>query len=169
MDPRIRGAICGIASAAFYGCNPLGALGLYELGINSHTVLFFRFVLASAILAGLMMIRRESFALKAKEAFLVVILGVIFCMTSLLMFISFHYIDAGVASTLIFVYPVMVALIMAVLFRERITLLTCGSIVLSLGGIALLYHGDGETLNTTGVLLVMLAAFFNALYIIVIN
>ncbi len=169
MDPRIRGAICGILSAAFYGCNPLGALGLYELGINSHTVLFFRFVLASAILAGLMMVRRESFALKAKEAFLVVILGVIFCMTSLLMFISFHYIDAGVASTLIFVYPVMVALIMAVLFRERITLLTCGSIVLSLGGIALLYHGDGETLNTTGVLLVMLAAFFNALYIIVIN
>ncbi len=90
-------------------------------------------------------------------------------MTSLLMFISFHYIDAGVASTLIFVYPVMVAIIMAVCFRERITLLTCGSIVLSLGGIALLYHGDGETLNTTGVLLVMLAAFFNALYIIVIN
>ena len=169
MNPKVRGAICGIASAAFYGCNPLGALGLYELGINAHTVLFFRFLLASLILAGMMMVRRESFSLTKKETILVLILGVIFCMTSLLMFISFHYIDAGVASTLIFVYPVMVAIIMAVCFREKITLLTCGSIVLSLGGIALLYHGDGDTLNTTGVLLVMLAAFFNALYIIVIN
>ncbi|MGN0918111.1 MAG: DMT family transporter [Oxalobacter sp.] len=169
MNPKIRGAICGIASAAFYGCNPLGALGLYELGINSNTVLFFRFLLASLILAGLMLVRRESFSLTRKESGLVLILGVIFCMTSLLMFISFHYIDAGIASTLIFVYPVMVAVIMAVFFREKITLLTCGSIALSLAGIGLLYHGDGDTLNTTGVLLVMLAAFFNALYIIVIN
>lgn len=169
MNPKIRGAICGIASAAFYGCNPLGALGLYELGINSNTVLFFRFLLASLILAGLMLVRRESFSLTRKESGLVLILGVIFCMTSLLMFISFHYIDAGIASTLIFVYPVMVAIIMAIFFREKITLLTCGSIALSLAGIGLLYHGDGDTLNTTGVLLVMLAAFFNALYIIVIN
>lgn len=169
MNPKIRGAICGIASAAFYGCNPLGALGLYELGINSNTVLFFRFLLASLILAGLMLVRRESFSLTRKESGLVLILGVIFCMTSLLMFISFHYIDAGIASTLIFVYPVMVAIIMAIFFREKITLLTCGSIALSLAGIGLLYHGDGDTLNTTGMLLVMLAAFFNALYIIVIN
>ncbi len=56
MNPKIRGAVCGIASAAFYGCNPLGALGLYELGINAHTVLFFRFLLASLILAGMMLV-----------------------------------------------------------------------------------------------------------------
>lgn len=170
MNPKIRGAICGILSAAFYGCNPLGALGLYELGINSHTVLFYRFLLASLILAGLMVARRESFAVTRKEFGVLLILGVIFCLTSLLMFISFHYIDAGVASTLIFVYPVMVALIMAIFFREKITLLTLCSIGLSLGGIGLLYHGDGNsTLNLTGVILVMFAAFFVALYIIVIN
>ncbi len=170
MNPKIRGAICGILAAAFYGCNPLGALGLYELGINSHTVLFFRFLLASIILAGLMLFRRESFSVTRKELFVLLALGVIFCMTSLLMFISFHYIDAGVASTLIFVYPVMVAIIMAIFFREKITLLTICSIALSLGGIGLLYHGDGTgPLNLTGVILVMLSAFLVALYIIVIN
>ncbi len=170
MNPKLRGTICGIAGAAFYGCNPLGALGLYELGINSHTVLFFRFLLASLILMGVMLIKRESFSLKRKEMPIVFILGIIFCLTSLLMFISFHYIDAGIASTLIFVYPVMVAIIMALFFKEKITLLTTGSIILSLAGIALLYQGDsGNILNTTGVVLVMFAAFFNALYIIIIN
>lgn len=170
MNPKIRGAICGILGAAFYGCNPLGALGLYELGINSHTVLFFRFLLASLFLAGLMLVRHESFRVSGKELITLLILGVIFSLTSLLMFISFHYIDAGVASTLIFVYPVMVAIIMAIFFREKITLLTLCSIGLSLGGIGLLYQGDGNsTLNLTGVILVMFAALFVALHIIVIN
>ena len=91
MNPKLRGTICGIAGAAFYGCNPLGALGLYELGINSHTVLFFRFLLASLILMGVMLIKRESFSLKRKEMPIVFILGIIFCLTSLCLL--FYFLD----------------------------------------------------------------------------
>ena len=58
--------------------------------------------------------------------------------------------DAGIASTLLFVYPIMVAVIMAKFFHEKITFSTTLSILLALGGIAMLYKSDGnETLMFT--------------------
>ena len=78
--------------------------------------------------------------------------------------------DAGIASTLLFVYPIMVAVIMAIFFHERITLSAVLSIALALSGIALLYKGgDGATLNGTGVMLVMLSSLTYALYIVIVN
>lgn len=98
------------------------------------------------------------------------LLGVMFAVSSLTLFMSFHYMDAGIASTLLFVYPVMVAVIMAIFFRERISLVTVLSISLALCGIALLYRGEGgAVLNTAGVVLVMASSLSYALYIVVVN
>ena len=66
--------------------------------------------------------------------------------------------DAGIASTILFVYPILVALIMALGFRERITPLTIFCIALAVLGIGLLYEGDGQTLSLTGVTLVLLSS-----------
>ena len=78
--------------------------------------------------------------------------------------------DAGIASTLLFVYPIMVALIMAVGFKEKITFQTILCILLALGGIALLYEGkDGATLSLTGTMLVMVSALSYAIYIVGVN
>ena len=77
---------------------------------------------------------------------------------------------AGIASTLLFVYPIMVALIMAFLFKEKLTLQTILCIMLALGGIALLYKGeDGSVLSLTGVMLVIASALSYAIYIIAVN
>ena len=75
--------------------------------------------------------------------------------------------DAGIASTILFVYPVMVAVIMALFFHEKITPVTVFSIVLALSGIALLYKGgDGGPLSFAGITLVMLSALAYAIYIV---
>ena len=64
----------------------------------------------------------------------------------------------------------MVAVIMAIFFRERISLVTVLSISLALCGIALLYRGEGgAVLNTAGVVLVMASSLSYALYIVVVN
>ena len=95
-------------------------------------------------------------------------LGLLFIVSSLTLYLSFHLMDAGVASTILFTYPVMTAVIMAVFFHERITWLTLLSIILSFIGVALLYAGDGTaTLPFKGVLLVLLSALSYAVYIIV--
>ena len=78
--------------------------------------------------------------------------------------------DAGIASTLLFVYPILVALIMAVAFKEKVTLQTALCILLALCGIGLLYrNGDGSTLNLTGTIMVFASALSYALYIVGIN
>ena len=78
--------------------------------------------------------------------------------------------EAGIASTLLFVYPIMVALLMSLLFKEKLTLQTVLCILLALGGIGLLYKtGSGATLSTTGVLLVMGSALSYAIYIVGVN
>lgn len=170
MNAKLKGTICGVVAAVSYGTNPLGALFLYGEGINAHSVLFYRFLLAGVVLAMWMLARRESFHVTKRELSILCMLGVLFAISSLSLFISFHYMDAGVASTLLFVYPVMVAVMMAVFFREKVSRVTVFSILLALTGIGLLYQGDGgSTLSTAGVLLVMLSSFSYALYIIVVN
>ncbi len=170
MNSRLKGILCGVGAAVSYGMNPLGALPLYADGINTTTVLFYRYGLAVILLGLFMAVERKSFSITLKEFAILVPLGVLFALSSLTLFASFHFMDVGVASTLLFVYPVMVSIIMAIFFKERITFVTVLSILLSLSGIALLYRGgDGGVLDTTGVLLVMLSSLTYALYIVIVN
>lgn len=170
MNARLKGTVCGIVAAVSYGTNPLGALFLYERGINAHSVLFYRFLLAACMLGLILLWRREVFSVTCRELGILGLLGVLFATSSLSLFVSFHYLDAGVASTLLFVYPVMVAVMMALFFREKVTWVTVFSIVLALSGIGLLYQGDGGgTPGTVGVSLVMLSSLTYAVYIVVVN
>lgn len=170
----VFGTLCGILAAVCYGTNPLGALKLYAEGMHTGSVLFYRFGLAWIIIALVMLIRvltrKESMRVTAKEFGSLSLLGILFIVSSLTLYLSFHLMDAGVASTILFTYPVMTAFIMGFFFHERITLTTITAIALSVVGVALLYWGDGTaTLPIVGVILVLLSALSYALYIIVVN
>lgn len=170
MNAKTKGAICGIIAAISYGTNPLGALPLYELGANPDSVLFYRYAIAALVLAAITVCRRESLRVSRRELGILALLGVLCASSSLSLFMSFLYMDAGIASTMLFVYPVMVAVIMAVCFREKVSAVTVASILLSLSGIALLYRGgDGASLSLFGVMLVMISSLTYAVYIVVVN
>lgn len=170
MQSKLKGYLCGIGAAVCYGTNPLGALYLYEDGINANSVLFYRFALAVVILGMLMAARRRSLKVSRRELSLLCALGVVFSTSSITLYFSFCFMDAGIASTLLFVYPVMVAVIMALLFKERLPAVSVFAIMLALSGIAMLYHGDGgATLSTRGVMLVMFSSLSYAVYIVVVN
>lgn len=183
-ESKAKGFFFGILAAVSYGVNPLGAKYLYEEGLNVESVLFYRYGLAFVIIAGIMAVKvwlakrkpageaawYESFRVSKGELVTLVWLGLMFVVSSLTLYCSFLYMDSGVACSLLFVYPVMTAVLMAVLYGEKITGSTAVAIVLSLIGVVLLYKGDGETvLSTVGVLLVMVSALSYALYIIVAN
>lgn len=170
MTSQTKGTICGIIAAVSYGTNPLGAPYLYQVGVNADSVLFYRYTLAAVILMALMKVKKIPFAINIKELSVIGGLGVLFAVSSLTLFTSFYFMDAGIASTLLFVYPIMVAVIMAIFFHEKITFSTTLSILLALSGIAMLYKSDGnETLSTIGIILVMVSSLSYALYIIIIN
>ena len=170
MDAKLRGTVCGIAAAVFYGTNPLGAMNLYADGISTNSTLFYRFGIAVIILGVMMAVQRKSFALTRRELATLAILGVFMSTSSTTLYFSFNFMDVGIASTLLFVYPVMVAVIMATFFHEKVTAATVIAILLSLAGIALLNQtGDGTSLSLWGVMLVMLSSLTYAIYIVVVN
>ena len=170
ISERSRGYVLGAIAAASYGLNPLFALPLYGAGLGVDSVLFYRYVLAVVMLGALMLFRRQSFALRRRDVLPLAAMGVLFSVSSLLLFESYNLMDAGIASTILFVYPVMVAVIMAVGFRERVTAATVVSIALACGGISLLYKGgDGATLNLAVVVLVFLSALSYAVWIVAVN
>ena len=165
-----KGIICGILAAVCYGTNPFGALPLYEEGVNTASVLFYRFSMAVLMLAVMLIVERKSFRVKKGELKTLASLGALFAVSSITYYQSFRFMDAGIASTILFVYPVMVAVIMATFFKESVTLSTVSAIILALLGIGLLYRGgEGATLSTMGIILVMLSSLSYAVYIVIVN
>jgi len=167
---KSKGIICGILAAVCYGTNPLGALPLYAEGMNTSSVLFLRFSIAVIMLGLMLLVEHQSFSINKHELKVLGGLGTLFAVSSITYYQSFHFMDAGIASTILFMYPVMVACIMASCFHEKVTLSTVLSMLLALGGIGLLYHGGtGASLSLMGIILVMLSALSYAVYIVVVN
>ncbi len=170
MNVKVKGYALGALAAAAYGMNPLFALPLYKDGMDPYSVLFFRYLFAIPILGIMLKARGRSFALARRDIVPMVVMGLLLSLSSLSLFLSYNYMEAGIASTLLFVYPIMVAMIMVIFFHERITALTASCILVALVGIALLYRGsDGATLDTTGVAWVMVSSLSYALYIVGVN
>ena len=170
MNVKVKGYLLGALAAASYGMNPLFALPLYSDGMDPYSVLFFRYLFAIPILGIMLKARGRTFAVSRHDLLPLVVMGLLLAMSSLSLFLSYNYMEAGIASTMLFVYPIMVAVIMAIFFHERITAQTASCILVALVGIALLYKGsDGATLDATGVMWVMVSALSYALYIVGVN
>ena len=171
MKGRIfKGYLLGIIGSACYGLNPLFALPLYQKGLSPDSVLFYRYFFAIILLAMLMKYHGQSFALKRNEILPLAIMGILFSISSLTLFMSYNYMDAGIASTILFLYPIMVAVISALVFHEKLSLMTIIAIVLAFWGISMLNeNGSGKPLNFMGLLLVALSALSYAIYLIGVN
>ncbi|RGJ51322.1 DMT family transporter [Bacteroides sp. D20] len=170
MNAKAKGYILGSIAAASYGMNPLFALPLYKAGMDPDSVLFFRYLFAIPLLGIMIKARGRTFKIQRKETFPLIIMGLLVALSSLTLFLSYNYMAAGIASTLLFVYPIMVALIMAMVFKEKLALQTIVCMLLALGGIGLLYKSeDGSTLSLIGTLLIFASSLSYAIYIVGIN
>ena len=165
---RRIGLSYGAFAAASYGTNPLFALPLYAVGIGVNSVLFYRYAIA-LVLYGLWLkfVKKINFKISLQEGFVLLILGLFFSLSSYTLFDAFKYIEAGIACTILFIYPVLVALMMTIFFKEKLTSIVVASIALTSCGIGLLYNcKTGVTLDLQGIMLVLASAFLYAFYII---
>lgn len=170
---QLRGYILGMLAAAAYGTNPLFAMPLYGEGMSVDSVLFYRYAIATVMLGALMLVKGEPFRVRRSDILALAGAGILFALSSLLLFASYNYMDVGIASTILFVYPVFVAVLMASFFHERISRITVLAIALALVGIALLSQGEGEggasSVSVTGIILVILSSLSYAIYMVAIN
>ena len=139
------------------------------LPLSSSTILFYRFGIASLILAAIMFVRRESFRITYAEFVRLVQLAFLSNGAALFLISGYRYCSSsGVATTLHFTYPILTALIMMIFFRERSRFSTWMAIGLSIAGVALL-SGVGGGVQWLGIVLEIISALCFALYLIRVN
>ena len=165
----IAGTAAAVASAISYGVNPLGALKLYELGYGPISVLLFRFGYAIAALGLWLAVSRQSARLTGRELGVTAALGVLFAVSSITFYISFKSLGAGLASTLVFLYPIFVALIMCVVFREKPSWRLSFATLLALVGVTRLIDAAGSRVTAAGIAMAVASALAYAVYIVALR
>lgn len=169
-EKTLKGFIYGIIAAAAYGMNPVFAVPLYKAGMDPVSVLFFRYLLGVPAIWILMMLRRRSVDLGVRLISRISFLGLLMVASSLALFFSYTSLDIGVASTILFIYPLFVALIMVMFYNEIITAATFLSMLGALLGVFLLCGSTvGAVISWSGILLVVASALFYAVYIALVN
>lgn len=196
-----KGYIYAALAAASYGTNPIFAKPCYADGMNPDTVLLFRYVLGLVLLGAMMVwsgLRRHDanapdasprerlsgyFRVSRHSLPQLILMGILMALSSLTLFVSYNYMPVGIASTLLFVYPILVAVIMTLCFHERMSWLVVVCLLLACTGIGLLCNndegGDATQLAAAtsqlvspfmiGFLMVMLSSLSYAIYLVGLN
>ena len=168
---KLVGIILGIISAVAYGTNPLFGVKLLRDGVSVDAMLFWRFAGAALLLAPAAYCAAGNLKISARDIPALATLGALFAVSAHSLFAAFEIIPAGIASTMLFLYPVFVALIMSIFFGEKPKATTIIAIIMSLAGVAFLYADDAnfEGLNIKGALLVIISALTYAFYIVIVK
>lgn len=165
----IIGYPAGIITGITYGLNPLFAKPLMNAGASTEAILFFRYGIAVILLGAYLVLKKESFRINLRQAGVLLALGLLFSSSSAFLFEAYKYIASGLATTLVFLFPVMVAIIM-VFLKVVPSWPVWLSIAATFAGVMIMTGGSGsEPVNPTGVWFSIAAAFFYALFIVIIN
>lgn len=167
---KLKGYLLAAVSAATYGAIPLFAIPLKKVISPFDTVLTYHFLLTAVIIGVYLVLRKENLKINLKESLTLIVLGLLFAMSSHFLFWAYDFMSAGVASTILFMYPVFVALIMTYVFKEKASWVLWISIGLAFLGIYLLEGGGSDSsIPLKGLIIVITSALSYGLYIIVIN
>ena len=168
---KFKGFLYGIVASSTFGLLPLFTLPVMGEGLTTFSILSYRMLFASILVAVLMLIGRVSFATNLKELRWFAVLGFLYYGSAALLFQAYGGMASGLATTLHFMYPVSVTIIMALVYKQRPSLVTICAIVLSLVGVALLCLRESSTgvSSLLSVFLVLLSGVCYAVYLVLVS
>lgn len=169
-NKKIWGIFLGLVSAVAYGTNPLFAVGLIRSGFTVESMIAYRFILGAGILFFILRARAMPLKVRHRDVVWLALLGFLFSFSAYTLFKSFEIMSAGVASTILFLYPIFTALIMWAGFKERLNRFLFLAMAISFAGVAILFKGDVQfVVSGVGTALVVASALSYAFYIICIK
>ena len=168
MKDEHKGILFGALAAIFYGTNPLGALNLIEAKLIPISIIFYRMMFATLFVLIALLVSKKSLKFPKENLPKTISLGILFAASACLLYESFIYMEAGIASTMLFLYPVFVALLMLILYKEKLTKQIVISILVALVGVAFLTKSENGFLSVTGIILVLLSSLTYSFYMIIV-
>ena len=164
---NIKGVLYAVVSSATFGLIPLFSIPLLHAGMVSPTILFYRMLLSAAIMAAVALLLKRNFRISRRDFGVLAGLSLMYAATSLGLLRSYDYIPSGVATTVNFLYPLVVTIVMTLFFRERSSVWIVIAVFISLVGVALLAWGDaGNNDPGRGLIYAGTTVFTYAVYII---
>lgn len=164
---KIKGIFyIAIASIAF-GIMPILAKLAYKGGANPINTLALRFTFASIILFIYIKTKKLSLRVSKEQIKLILFMGVIgYSMTSILLFIAYNYIDVGIAGMILHTYPLMVMILSIIIYKEKFKLKKFLYLMVTTIGVFIMLDIKVGSINTIGVVLVLLSALCYAIYVL---
>ena len=168
---KFKGFLYGIVASSTFGLLPLFTLPVMGEGLTTFSILSYRMLFASILVAVLMLIGRVSFATNLKDLRWFAVLGFLYYGSAALLFQAYGGMASGLATTLHFMYPVSVTVIMALVYKQRPSVVTICAIILSLVGVALLCLRESSTgvSSLLSVFLVLLSGVCYAVYLVLVS
>ncbi|MED1950115.1 DMT family transporter [Brevibacillus centrosporus] len=170
MSPLYLGVLLVFVSAAAFGVMTIFAVFAYGAGVSVSTLLFLRFLFASAIFFGLIFWKKESVRVNKKQLLSLFFLGgILYTMQSLSFFSAVQYIPTSMAALLLYTFPVFVAILSFLVEKEKLRKKTIIAMAVSFVGLAMVLGLSFGGIHPLGVFLALAAAILYSVYIIVGN
>ena len=171
---KLNGVFYASISSASFGFSPLFTLGLLAAGLSTFDILSYRWLIAGIVLMIYAFCKKKSLRLNSfDEAWKIILLSVLRSITSITLLIGYANISSGIASTINFMYPVIVAVCMMLFFGEKRSSIDIAAIGASILGVYLLASGDSIIVaggNTgLGLTCSLISAFTFGVYYIVMK
>lgn len=167
---NVRGLFYGIISSSTFGLIPLFVLPVLAGGMGVDSIMFYRFGISSVVLGMCLGIKRHNLRISIREAGILTVLGIFYAMTSILLTSSYQYIPSGIATTIHFLYPVVVTAVMILFFKDKVSFPIILATVLAITGIYFLSKTGGSgSVSLKGLLLVLTTVVTYAMYIVGVN
>lgn len=165
----IKGYIAVILSAVLYGCMPLMATYIKQDGVNSMTLVFLRNFLALPVIAAMALKQAKTLKLSIKllpSVCMAALFGS--CITPLLLYTSYGYIDGGTATVIHFIYPAIVVLASFMMKKDHPNWGNVTSVILCFVGICMFYN-PGAPLKWEGLVFAAASGFTYAAYVLLLS
>ena len=170
MKDIVKGYLCAFISAFTYGLIPLFMIPIKkEESFSVDATLFYRFLIASGAIVFFLFYQKERLRISFREGLIMSLLGLLYALSAEFLFLAYDYLSPGIAFTIFFSYPIIVALVLILFYKEKLTLPTLLSLLLVVAGVGVLSIKKGEALNYIGLGISLLGALVYALYILIVN
>ena len=165
---KLKGIIFTIISATLFGCAPALIQKIYSFGATPETTTFFRNFFAIPITLIIILVQKTRIKVTKKQLFSIAVISCfgLACAT-LTLISSYPFIGTSMATTLHFLYPVFVALICFLFFKEKLGKIKIIALFLAVIGILFFFQKGGNSNHVSfGIFLSVISGLANAFYMV---
>ena len=161
------GYLCVLGSSVAYGFMPLFASRAYAEGMSTFSVVFWRFFLTTVIFLGYILLKKIPLNIEKKKIAFMFMIGALTHVTAnITLFLSYRYMDVGLATTVHFIYPVLIVLYSTVFRKEKLSKTKILALSFVLAGVAIISIKGTGRISSVGIIVALASAVFFAYYAI---